>query len=67
MRPLKPLHRICGVVFFSSGDGIANAKVSVLRADKEIALQTTDHDGKFSFDQLKPGNYELPLARRASA
>ena len=31
----------------------------MLRADKEIALQTTDHDGKFSFDQLKPGNYEL--------
>jgi uncharacterized protein (DUF2141 family) len=59
MPPLKPLHRICGVVFFPSGDRIANAKVLVLQAGKVIALQQTSDDGKFSFDQLKAGNYEL--------
>jgi hypothetical protein len=61
MPPLKPLHRICGVVFFPSGDRIANATVSVLEGDKEIAAKKTDDDGKFSFDQLKAGHYELRI------
>jgi hypothetical protein len=59
LQPLQPLHHICGVVFFLSGDRIANAKVSVLQAGKEICVQQTDVEGKFSFDQLKPGEYEL--------
>src|SRR2546429_9703071 len=57
--PLKPIHRICGVVFFPSGDRIANAKVTVLQADKEIAVQETNKDGKFSFDHLEAGNYKI--------
>src|ERR1700722_6415003 len=57
--PLKPMHRICGVVFFPSGDRIANAKVTVLQRDKEIATQQTGKDGRFSFDGLKAGNYEI--------
>jgi hypothetical protein len=57
--PLKPIHRICGVVFFPSGDRISNAKVTVLQEDKEIAAQQTDKDGKFSFDGLKGGRYEI--------
>jgi hypothetical protein len=65
MPPLKPLHRICGVVFFASGDRIAKAKVSVLQTGKEIAVQQTGDDGKFSFDELKPGNYELRVAVEA--
>jgi Carboxypeptidase regulatory-like domain len=59
MPPLKTLHRVWGVVFFASGDRIANANVSVLEGDKEIAVQETDDHGKFSFDQLNPGNYVL--------
>lgn len=59
MPPLKTLRRVCGVVFFPSGDRIPNANVSVLQGDDEIAVQKTDDHGKFSFDQLKPGNYEL--------
>lgn len=39
---LKPVHCICGVVFFPSGDRIANAKVTVLQGGKEIAVQETD-------------------------
>lgn len=60
--PLKPLHRLCGVVFFPSGDRIAKATVSVLEEDKEIAVKKTDGDGKFSFDQLKAGHYELRIS-----
>lgn len=57
--PLKPLHRICGVVSFASGGRIANATVSVLEEDKEIAVKKTDDEGKFSFDEVKAGHHEL--------
>jgi len=62
--PLKPLHRVCGVVFCVSGDRIPNASVSVLQGDKEVAAQITDAGGHFSFDQLKPGKYELRILVR---
>ena len=57
--PLKPVHRICGVVFSPMGDRISNANVSILQAHKEIAVQQSDQDGKFSFEQLKVGKYEI--------
>jgi hypothetical protein len=57
--PLKPVHRIWGVVFFPSGDRVANAKVTVLEAGKEIAVQETEKDGNFSFDHLAAGKYEI--------
>jgi hypothetical protein len=61
MPPLKTLHRVWGVVFFPSGDRIKNANVSVLQGDKEIAVQKTDDHGKFIFDKLRPGKYELRI------
>ena len=61
MPPLKPLHRVWGVVFFPSGDRAANARVSVLHGGREIAVQNTDDHGRFAFDQLKPGKYELHI------
>jgi carboxypeptidase family protein len=57
--PFKPIRRICGVVFFRSGDKISNAQVLVLQGDKEIAAQQTNPDGKFLFEGLKAGNYEI--------
>ena len=63
---LKPVHRIWGVVFFPSGDTVVNAKVSVLRNGKEVATQQTDEDGKFSFQSLKPGPYELRVQATAA-
>jgi hypothetical protein len=57
--PLKPIHRIFGVVHFTSGDRISNANVTVLQGDREIAAQRTDNDGKFSFEGLMAGNYEM--------
>jgi hypothetical protein len=55
----KPIHRLFGVVLFVSGDRISNAIVTVLQGSKEIAEQQTDKDGKFSFDGLKAGHYEI--------
>ena len=57
--PLKPIHRIFGVVLFTSGDRIPNANVTVVQGDKEIAAQRSDNDGKFSFEGLMAGNYEM--------
>jgi uncharacterized protein (DUF2141 family) len=59
MPPLKPIHRVFGVVLFLSGDRIPHAKVTVLQRRKEIAAQETDKDGKFSFEGLKAGHYEM--------
>jgi hypothetical protein len=61
MPPLKPIHRICGVVFFPSGDRVHNAKATVLQGGKEIAVQETRDEGKFSFEQVKAGNYEIQV------
>src|SRR5215472_12864815 len=57
--PLKPVHRICGVVFFPSGDRIANAKVTVVQGEKEVAVQETNENGEFSFAGLKSGKFEI--------
>jgi hypothetical protein len=58
---LKPVHLICGVVVVPSGDRVHNAKVMVLQRGKEIAAQETGEDGKFSFEKLKEGNYEIQV------
>jgi hypothetical protein len=55
----KPIHQICGFVYLPSGDRIPNAEVTVLQAGNEIAVQQTSKDGKFSFEQLRPGKYEI--------
>jgi hypothetical protein len=59
--PLKPVHSICGVVFFPNGDRIANANVAVLQRGNEIAAQQTSNDGKFSFDHLVEGKYKIQV------
>jgi len=57
--PLKPIHRICGVVFFQSGDRVGNAKITVVQGEKEVAAQETKENGEFSFARLKAGKYEI--------
>jgi hypothetical protein len=57
--PLKPIHRIFGVVLFLSCDRIPNANVTVLQGGKEIAAQQTDKAGKFAFEGLLAGHYEI--------
>lgn len=59
--PLKPVHRIWGVVYLPNGDRIAKAKVTILQADKEVAKQQTSNEGRFSFDHLSTGKYEIRI------
>ena len=39
------------------GQPLANAKVTVLRGDTELAVEQTAADGKFSFAQFGAGDY----------
>lgn len=57
--PLKPVQLVVGIVFLPNGDRIAQARITVLQAGKEISSQVTGSDGRFSFLDLKPGRYEI--------
>jgi hypothetical protein len=59
--PLKPIHRLLGVVLYLSGDRIANARVTVLQGATEVVTQQTSGDGKFSVEHLKAGRYDLRI------
>jgi Carboxypeptidase regulatory-like domain len=54
--PVKPVHQISGIVT-GMGQPLANAKVTVLRGDTELAAAQTAADGQFSFPQFGAGNY----------
>ena len=41
------------------GEPIPNAKVAILRGARELVSVQTSEDGKFSFEQLEAGNYEI--------
>lgn len=55
----RPVHCICGAVFDISGERISHAKVSVLRGETEVTSKRTGADGKFSFDGIEAGTYEV--------
>jgi hypothetical protein len=57
--PLKPIHHVCGFVVAPSGDPIPNAKVIVLEGGNEVAAMRTGPDGRFAFEQLKTGKYDV--------
>jgi Carboxypeptidase regulatory-like domain len=59
--PLKPIHRICGFVNNQLGEPIPNAKVTVLQNGSEIVTVQTSTDGRFSFEQLKAGHYDIQV------
>jgi hypothetical protein len=58
---LKPLHCVCGTVVDLSGAPIGGATVTVLKQGTEPIAQQTGDDGKFSYDKLSAGNYELQI------
>jgi Carboxypeptidase regulatory-like domain len=58
---LKPLHCVCGAVIDLSGAPIAGATVTVLKQGTEPIAQQTGDDGKFSYDKLSAGNYDLQI------
>jgi len=59
--PHKPirLRRVCGIVLNEIEEQIPSAKVTVLKAGRELGAVQTDADGRFSFDRLEAGNYEV--------
>ena len=58
---LKPLHCVCGTLINELGEPVAYATVTVLTDAAERAAVKTGDDGKFSFDELTPGSYELQV------
>jgi len=59
--PIKPIHCIRGIVIDPSGLPISNAKVAILKAGTEFVSILTHADGKFSFDRLETGSYEIQV------
>lgn len=58
---LKPLHCVCGTLINAAGEPVARATVTILREGARRAAVNTGEDGKFSFDKLKAGNYEVQV------
>ena len=56
---VKPLRHISGIVIDQSGAPIAGVKVTILEGAKEVAAAHTGGNGKFSFEGLKEGDYEV--------
>jgi hypothetical protein len=56
---LKPLRCVCGTVINQVGEIVANASVAILKDGKEIASTRTGADGKFSFNDVQTGSYDL--------
>jgi hypothetical protein len=61
MEPIKPIHCVRGIVIDPSGGRISNARVTILRGGTGIVSMRTYADGKFSFDRLEAGDYEIQV------
>jgi hypothetical protein len=62
--PIKPIRCVRGIVTDPSGLPISNAKVTILRAGTEFVSIRTNTDGKFSFDRLGAGDYEVQVEEK---
>ena len=59
---LKPVRCICGTLTdLTGGPPLPGVIVRVLKDGAEVASVKSDGYGKFIFDDLKPGNYELSV------
>ena len=57
--PLKPIHHVCGFVSDPSGAHVADAKVTILKEGNEVATMQSGADGRFAFEELKAGEYDV--------
>ena len=57
--PLKPIHHVCGFVSDPSGASVADAKVTILKYGNEVATMQSGADGRFAFEELKAGKYDM--------
>jgi carboxypeptidase family protein len=59
--PIKPIRCVCGVVIDPSGGRISNAKVTLLKGETELVSKRTGTDGKFSFEPMQAGKYQIQV------
>jgi hypothetical protein len=57
--PLKAIHHVCGFVSDPSGAHVADAKVTILKEGNEVATMQSGADGRFAFEGLKAGKYDM--------
>ncbi len=56
-----------GKVRTTGGNGIASVKVTVRQKDKDVKSATSDSNGKFVLENLKPGIYNIVLSKSGFA
>jgi hypothetical protein len=57
--PKKPLSHVCGIIVDPAKGMVANAKVQILKDDSVVAEAQSDNNGKFSFETLKEGSFQM--------
>jgi Carboxypeptidase regulatory-like domain len=57
----KKVSRLCVVVINQTGGPQADVRLTVFDGEKQIAEGTTGEDGKFSFDTLEAGSYQVKV------
>ncbi|WP_348261638.1 carboxypeptidase-like regulatory domain-containing protein [Telmatobacter sp. DSM 110680] len=53
------VRHVAGIVVDSTGQAIPSVKIAISRRGESVATATTDASGRFRFDSLKQGDYEL--------
>ena len=58
---LKPLRCVCGIIKDLTGEPVTGATVTIFENGSELVARHTGDDGKFSFDSLKAGHYDIQI------
>jgi hypothetical protein len=56
---VKPIQRICGIMIDQTGAPVARARVAIREGETELFAVETGNDGKFAFDGLNAGSYDV--------
>jgi Carboxypeptidase regulatory-like domain len=58
---VKKVSHVCGSILNPLGVPVPGAKVMIFKDGADIGEVQSDESGKFSFDSLKEGNYEIQV------
>ena len=56
---LKPLRNVSGIIVNPLNEPVPNATVEIWRAETKVLAVKTGQGGKFVFEHLDPGHYEI--------